>query len=258
MKFHWFLCTLVGLAAASLFVSDALFAEGASLPSPVQESTEAVPKVPAVSLRGLIKFDGKHEPRDPIQVEGNTAKCCKNVPREDRSLLVDEKGGIANVVVTLTAKNFKRTLPKDPIEIDQRHCRFEPHVVIVPAGATLRFLNSDEGNHNVHTFPRKNPAMNVSMAPRQKLDRKLEYAETFRVSCDIHPWMNSWVHVTKATHFALTDEAGQFELTGVPDGTYQLRLWHEELGKAKIKQVVVKQGATTAVVYDWKPKPKQR
>ena len=71
----------------------------------------------------------------------------------DRSLLIGKNDGIANVVVHGRGRRAPRSkVPEKAIHLDQKGCRFEPHVIVVPVGATLEFLNSDKVSHNVHTY----------------------------------------------------------------------------------------------------------
>jgi hypothetical protein len=42
-----------------------------------------------------------------------------------------------------------------------------------------------------------------------------------------HVWMNGEMIVAKHPYYAVTDENGNFELTGVPPGNYEIVAWHE-------------------------------
>ncbi|MFB3078046.1 MAG: carboxypeptidase-like regulatory domain-containing protein, partial [Lysobacterales bacterium] len=70
--------------------------------------------------------------------------------------------------------------------------------------------------------------------------------EIIKVNCDVHNWMGGWIVVAASPYYVLTDEHGDFELDGVPAGTYTLKFWHEKLGE-QTQAVVVKPNETIKV-----------
>lgn len=199
------------------------------------------------SIAGKVVWDGERPaPKPDLEFKEEATKGCKHgaegMDRRDESLLIDEKGGVANVVLTIEVAGAEKKIPAEPIVFDQSGCRFHPHVAVVPVGATLRFANSDETNHNIHTYPKKNEAMNKNVAAAGQLDQVMSKAEVVDVKCDIHPWMKGYIVVTDATHFATSGVDGSFKITGLPPGEYELSWWHEELGKGKTEKVKVEAG----------------
>lgn len=204
------------------------------------------------TIEGKVLFEGERPAPKPdlVFTEKETVGCHHEdaeMDAKDHSLLISEAGGIANVIFTLEAKGHEVEIPAEPFLLDQHGCRFEPHVVVLPVGATLRFDNSDETNHNVHSFPKKNQAVNKNISGGTNFDQKLEHSEVFEVKCDVHPWMKSYVFVTDDTNWAVSGEDGSFKIEGVPPGTYKLSYWHEELGKGKTTEVTVEAGKTATV-----------
>ena len=55
----------------------------------------------------------------------------------------------------------------------------------------------------------------------------------FRIKCDVHPWMSSYVAVFNHPYFAVTGPDGTFEIPGLPAGTYTIEAWHERLGSQR-------------------------
>ncbi len=208
----------------------------------------------AGSVSGTFSWEGdKPDPKPDLTIGTKESEGCDHdghkVDTKDRTLLIGAKGGVANIVVTLEAKGVEVKIPDEPVVIDQKNCRFEPHVVVLPVGATLKYENSDPVNHNIHTYSRKNDVVNKNVSGGTNFEQKLENAESFEAKCDIHPWMKSHVVVTDATHWAVTDAKGNFSLKDVPAGDYKAEWWHEELGKGKFeftveagKEATVKQG----------------
>jgi plastocyanin len=235
-----------------------LCAAGAALGVPGNDSPDAnAPKSGEEfgAIAGTVMWEGdRPEPKPPLAINETETKGCTHegggMATDDRSLLISDAGGVANVVLQIEAKGVELEVPSDPVILDQKGCRFEPRVVVVPVGATLRFLNSDETNHNIHTFAKKNQAMNKNVAGGSNLDQKLDKAEVINVKCDVHTWMKSFVVVSDATHSAISGADGSFKIEGLPAGDYKIDWWHEELGKGKSEMITVKAGETTS--YDHK------
>jgi hypothetical protein len=47
------------------------------------------------------------------------------------------------------------------------------------------------------------------------------------IFCNIHPQMSAVVVALDTPYFAISDEAGNFAINDVPEGRYQLQVWHE-------------------------------
>ena len=197
------------------------------------------------TISGHVMFEGERPaPKPDIVMEDKATVGCKHdaMVKKDESLLIDEKGGVANVVLTITVANATPKVPAEPVVLDQMGCHFHPHVVVMPVGATLRFANSDETNHNIHTYAKKNTSMNKNVAAAGTMEQVLDKAEVVDIKCDIHPWMKGYVVVTDATHWTTTGADGSFKITGVPPGEYEVSWWHEELGKGKTEKIKVEAG----------------
>ena len=233
----------------------ALYAEmGVTLPS-------APPAIAAGALRGRVRFDGKYEPRPAKPVsEQSAAGCCpagEKVDSADRSLQVDAEGGLANVVVTIAIDGALASGLGKTVAIDQVRCRFEPHLVVIPQGATLSIGNSDATTHNVNIRSLRNPSSNKMVQPGGALRLELENPDRFQIKCDMHPWMTSWVVVTDTPHWALSSVDGSFEIPDLPPGKYVATYWHESLGKGVTAEFEILSGSATEIEFALKPKRKR-
>jgi hypothetical protein len=188
----------------------------------------------ADEVRGRIRYAGVLAAASPQPVAKDRAACGEAAA--DESMLVS-KGGLANVVVRIVAPGVKAE-PR-AITLDQRGCRFVPHVQAAPAGSTLTLLNGDPVLHNVHGWMGVATSFNVPMpTPGQRVERPLTRLGAMKVSCDVHAWMSAWILVVDTPFAAVSDSEGRFAIRDVPPGRHTAIAWHEKLGE-KIATVVV-------------------
>jgi plastocyanin len=200
------------------------------LPEPVEANAD-----------GQAKLEGDKPETKPLTIDPEKSKGCVHegsVDDQDRSLMISKDGGVANVVIEVMVDGAEVMPKEEPYHLDQHGCRFEPHVVVVPVGATVEFLNSDEISHNVHTYAGKNDNMNKLIAAGAKESQTYTKADRVEIKCDIHPWMNSFLIVSETPYFAVSDENGKFSLEGLPAGEHKVEYWHEKLGKGNTKVTV--------------------
>jgi plastocyanin len=206
------------------------------------------------TISGTVTFDGTPPAPEKLPVSKDPDKC--GTEQVSEALVVGEGKGIQYVVVSLAdAPPGQVEVPADGVELDQRGCRFTPHVVVVPAGATLVARNSDGIMHNLHTFSKANPAINKAQPGFKKTMPigSLKAPETIKVQCDMHSWMRGWIVVTDTPYMVVSDDAGRFQMPNVPAGTYTLKFWHETLGETT-RQVTVQDGATATVEVAMAPR----
>ena len=117
------------------------------------------------------------------------------------------------------------------VVMDQKGLRFEPHVLVVQAGTTVEFLNSDKVQHNVF-WPSisgdKKKTHNMGTWPQgQKKAFKFYDPGVVTLLCNVHPEMAGYVIVSPTPYFAETDASGNYKIENVPDGKYNVVAWHE-------------------------------
>jgi plastocyanin len=214
------------------------------------------------TIVGIVKWSGPLPALEPAFVSKDAHVCAQH-GQHDRSterLLVDPSThGVKDSVVSLVGK-FDTTKAlgemKYPDTLNQRTCTYEPRVFVVPLGARLAMTSDDEVPHNVRMAGAAE--MNFAISRGARVVRRLDRAGLITVGCDIHPWMNGYIHVVKHAFHTVTDGTGRFELTDVPAGTHQIRLWHEawwmrdgRIGDAIaiVQPVTVRPGRATTVTF---------
>ena len=157
-------------------------------------------------------------------------------------------GAAAGSVVWVEDPSAKVEAPAKPFIMDQKGLLFVPHLLVVPVGSTVEFLNSDNVQHNVF-WPaisgNKKLTHNLGTWPRgEKRTFKFDNPGVVPLLCNVHPEMSAYVVVVPTPYFATTDANGDYTIQNVPDGAHNVNVWHEGM-KQQSKQVTVT-GATKA------------
>ena len=204
------------------------------------------------TIAGKVVFNGQWK-SVPIAVSKDTKVCGKN--QQDSSMILDAQGGVQGAVVRImNIQKGKEMEPANPV-LDQKGCRYEPHVLAFPVGTSLEILNSDGILHNVHSFSEKNSPFNKAQPKfRKKITQTFTEAELISLKCDVHNWMSAWLFVSDHPYYSVTSSNGTFELADVPPGTYTLEVWQEKLGR-QTKGVVVRPNGKVEVDFEFSHSP---
>jgi plastocyanin len=198
------------------------------------------------SVTGKVTLTGLAPKLAPLPVTRDMKTCGTTKP--DEALEVSQSGGVKNAVLWIVdGPKPARDAARSKVTLDQKQCEFVPHVVAMPAGATLQIVNSDKLFHNVHARDGDRTVFNYAMpVPNHVIPKPLKDPGMLRITCDVHPWMRAWVQVLGTSAFAVTDESGAYTISGVPAGKHTLKLWHERLGEKEQQVDVPAEGSATA------------
>ena len=199
------------------------------------------------TITGRILFD-RNIPAPIHYTPSKDTQVCGTGDHVSDEMVVGADKRIGYVVVSLKNVDGGHMNAQASVILDQQGCRFQPHVVLIPRGATLEILNNDKILHNVRTTSKKNPPFNKA---QPKFLKKIKHTfkaapEKIKVQCDAHSWMSAWIVVQEHPFYAVTDASGQFTLTDVPAGTYTIESWHEKLGTQTATVTVPATGTVTA------------
>ena len=198
----------------------------------------------AGAISGTVTYEGKVPSLKPIAMDADPA-CAKkhSGPVPSDVLLLGEGNTMGNILVRVVGglpAGKTWPAPTTPAVMDQKGCRYEPHVLGIQIGQPFRILNSDGILHNVHSLPKINKPFNMAMpANRTEATATFDKAENvFQVKCDVHPWMSAWIAVLTNPFYAVTGKDGKFTIPNLDPGTYEVEAWHEKLGIQKLSVTV--------------------
>jgi plastocyanin len=153
--------------------------------------------------------------------------------------------GVEDAVVYLMPLTKGLLLPTKGASIAQKNKTFIPHVSVIQTGSSVNFPNQDRVRHHVYSFsPAKSFELklyaNVPSAPVV-----FDKPGTVVLGCNIHDNMLAFIHVVDTPYFAKTDVSGEAKLIDLPNGPYQLKVWHSALKK---ENVVVEKSVTIQTI----------
>lgn len=192
------------------------------------------------TISGEVKWSGPvpHELEFPVTKDPQICEADGKKTVSLERLIIGPQGGVANTIVYLKDITAGKALdlPEQRRHLDQKHCRYIPHILLVPEKADLQMKSSDATLHTIHmdgaaSFNLPFPFTN------QTVSRTMSTPGLVNLHCNGgHVWMNAEMMVVPHPYYAVTDESGRFEFTSVPPGTYQIVAWHEGWGLAGKEQ----------------------
>jgi hypothetical protein len=195
----------------------------------------------AATVMGMVKLEGG-APRMPVTQMGADPYCASqhSTPQPDEEVVLGPGGELANVLVYV--KNAPAGgAPAGPAVLDQKGCKYIPHVSAVMVGQPFQIRNSDNTLHNVNAQPKANPRFNEGqpiqgMVATKRFDKP--EMTPFRIKCDVHGWMKSYMAIMPHPYHSVSQMNGNFTIANLPPGNYTLVAWHEKYGQQE-QQVTV-------------------
>lgn len=183
------------------------------------------------TIKGTVKWQGAvpHLTTSEINKDPQVCDPLGQKHRDLERLLVSPDGGVANTVVYIRniSAGKKMDLPAQRRFLDQKSCRYEPHILLVPLQGTLTMKSSDPLLHTVHMSGAAD--YNLPFVQQgQEVSRPMTRDGIVDLRCNAgHVWMNGEMIVAPHPYYAVTDAEGNFALTDVPPGQYEIAAWHE-------------------------------
>lgn len=261
----WLLCgSLAAIALAGCGANGALGPEAnASDAMKIREklvNTKVAANAPGGETSGgdktesaAKKFDGWATLKGRFVVDGAAPAEANIVPTKDRaycglhpllneSIVVGKDKGLANVVLFVrTTKipvndEYKKTAA-DKVELDNKGCRFQPHVLGIRIGQTLKIMNSDTVAHNTK-IDGQSLQFNQLIPVGTSIEKLIDSPESqpAPVACSIHDWMSGKILIRPDPYFAITDDSGRFEIRDLPAGELEFQAWQESIGGLPLNQ----------------------
>jgi plastocyanin len=180
-------------------------------------------------LRWLICFNASLLPLWAGAVSGRVEL------RDSRYAAVRNHQDYSGVVVALTPLEGAATpAPARHAVMLQKDKTFSPHVLAIQAGSLVEFPNADPIFHNAFSSY-NGQVFDIGLYP-PGTTRSVKFARSgvVRVFCNIHASMNAVIVVIASPYFATTKQDGTFNMGEVPQGQYNLTVFHERASETAL------------------------
>lgn len=112
-----------------------------------------------------------------------------------------------------------------------RRCEFEPKMIPVLPGTTVRVTNEDE---NAQWIITENGKKKQYMMPHTDppIELQVKEGQEIHLSSGFYPWMEGWIRpFPNLVAAAVTGWDGLFNFKNIEPGNYTLHAWHPSLGE---------------------------
>jgi len=185
---------------------------------------------------------------------------------------VGDGGAFRDVVILIEGIERGKPFTFQTPRIEAIDCTFKPFTTVVRNKRSVEVVNMDPAMHDIQAYetselgPRvlfnvplpMNPLhpRELSTAaqyhrhlpgePMQQVVNMTKGRRVFVMQCGFHAYMESWGLAVDNPYYAVTGRDGRFEITDIPPGSYNVVVWHPQIGGAKEYKVVIEpKGRTT-------------
>ena len=210
------------------------------------------------TIVGTVYFRGTPPPPKQLPIDKDNDVCGTGF-REIVEVNVGPESMLGDIVVCVvgdSASGMRFEKPEGGFKLNQKGCRFVPEIMIVPAGEKLKITNRDPIIHNIHTYEiikgRRRDMFNFAQPERghRRTEKiKPRRSNTVELTCEVHSFMHGWIYVSDGSNCVVSND-GQFSIKQVPDGVYQVKVWHPTLGEQEV-EVTVEGGQEVRVDFEF-------
>ncbi len=210
------------------------------------------------AIEGVVHLVGEGIPSATTVENATDPHVCGRQHGLEDLVVSPENRGIRYAIAALVGvpqDRLPERLPKRVV-VDNRDCRFDPHVGVATVGDTIVTTNGDPTLHTTHYYGALRA--NISLpASGMGVSRLVRLPGMISILCDVHGWMKAFIRVDEHPYHAVTDQHGHFLISGIPPGSYTLELWHETLGMQRVS-VRVEAGTRLRIDLEYTLAPEER
>ena len=202
------------------------------------------------SIKGVVSFTGTAIEMK-VPKKRKEADVCKDKDVTFNAVVVND-GKLQDVFIAIADGQLEGDYSSDKaVVIDQVDCMYVPRIQGAMAEQKLQIKNSDATTHNVNAALGSDVQFNKAQPKGAgAIDASFEEPGIYRLKCDVHPWMRSFIVTTDNPFYAVSGADGSFNIGKVPDGKYKVVAWHARYGQ-KEGTVEIKGGAAVEANFSY-------
>src|SRR5678816_1930800 len=188
------------------------------------------------NLKAKFVLDGKPPVPEKLKIDKDIELCLKHKPVDEKFRINAETGAIQDVLVFISPKSDGAKLTihpdylKDPADVvlDNKNCRFSPHIVTLFTAQKLIIKNSDPVGHNTKADFFENVSFNDQIPGGGSIAKTLTKSESAPtpLACGSHQWMSARILVRENPYNAVSNEKGELVISNIPVGKWTFIIWH--------------------------------
>lgn len=142
-----------------------------------------------------------------------------------------KKTDLSTVIIYLdpvSQSNIPQETVKKSFTMATKNKQFLPRALAIQAGAKIQFPNFDSIFHNIFSVSAPNQFDLGLYKGGASKTQSFQQPGVVKVFCNVHPQMSATIVVSPSPFYTVADQAGNFMLGDIPNGSFQLRAYAEE------------------------------
>ena len=136
-------------------------------------------------------------------------------------------GMLVSIVLLYPHAEIDVPLPEETTTMDQIGRQFVPGFILVRAGQTIHFTNSEDELHTVHVKDSHGESIfNIATMMGTTYEHTFEIGDEYSVICNTHTEMFADIMVVDTPYAVVADRAGRFSVPDVIPGRYTAVVIH--------------------------------
>ncbi len=199
------------------------------------------------TIHGVVTLDSVPVAHDTT-LSGDDASACGTRMRDES--VVHYGRDLEGALVWVSDVHQGQALTSDRrADLAIVRCQFVPRMLALVQGTTINLQSKDATVHHTRFYSEAEGELLSRMltvdrwavVPSAKIAAQ---PGLVRVRLSRHPYVRGFVAVFDHPYFAVTNRYGRYRITGLPAGTYHVRVWHERADSVTEQTVTVKPGRT--------------
>lgn len=198
-------------------------------------------------MRGVVRIVGDESPLMPKADQIPVGHCFAAHQMHSKVFRKAPDGAVADVLVAVTEYEGELPLPKTPVEVTMADCALSQRTIVLTPGREIHAKNIGVVAAMPELIGAPQAALVVAVPGGDPIVLTPLRAGRYMLVDASHDYATADVFVLNFPTADVTDEAGAFEITGVPAGEVRLSARLADAGLTVEQRVVIEPNKTTVV-----------